>query len=46
MDSNKDGAMEQNEEHIQANDSICYMPKTKLRVMRYGKMNMPKNIEN
>ena len=46
MDSNKHGAMEQNEEHIQTNKSIYYTPKTELRMQSYDAMNMPENVRD
>ena len=44
MDSNKHGAMEQNEEHILTNILIYGTSKTELRMQRYDAMNMAKKI--
>ena len=43
MDSNKHGAMEWNEEHIQTNNLIYYTPKTELRMQSYDAMKNAKN---
>ena len=40
MDSNEHGAMEQNEEHLEANISIYYMHETELYTESYDAMNM------
>ena len=39
MDSNEHGAMEQNEEHHEANISIYYMRETELYAESYDAMN-------
>ena len=39
MDSNKHGAMEQNEEHIQMNILIYHTRKRELQMMSYDAMN-------
>ena len=45
MDSNKHGAMEQNEEDILKNILIYHTPKTELRMRRYDAMNMSRKYE-
>ena len=44
MDSNKHGAMEQNEEDNQMNILICHTHETELRWQSYDAMNMAKKI--
>ena len=44
-DSNKHGAMEQNEEDNQMNISVYYTPKTELRMQSYDAMNMSRKYE-